>query len=96
MESKNLNTGTQITLTTEGLPEEQIQRAIQALNLGQRVSTHCGNVYPSGFIPGSEECSSWFNPSLLYEWQSENPIVREVWKAEHLIVAHNRLRGGSK
>lgn len=96
MESKNLNTGTQITFSIQWLPEEQIRRAIDGLKLGERVSVDCGDIYPSGSRPGLEEYSSWFNPSLLYDWQSKNWIVREVWKAEHLILAHNKLKGGSK
>jgi len=97
MEPNNLISGIEITLSNRGLPEEQIRRAISELEPGERVFIHCSNVYPTIRISGLEgiSYSYWYNPNLVYVWLTSNTKVRELWKAEHRIVAQE-LRGGTK
>jgi len=96
MEQKQVTANVEITLSKDSLPEDQIRRAITGLNLGERVFIQCENIFPSQTSPGLEAFSYWYNPLLVYSWFSKNWIVREMWKAEQLIVAHKRMTGESK
>ena len=88
MEQTNLISGISLTLVDQGLPEEQIRKAVSGLESGERVFVYCGKILPTRPLPGLENVSYsyWYDPNLVYVWLSSNVRVRQLWKEEHHIA----------